>query len=76
MHKRVSNFDNFWGLYIDSWVASGRALGRGADEARPFLDRVRELAEIAWKVQRKTDALPPSTEMPLLERPDKESREE
>lgn len=76
LHKKVSSFDNFWGLYIDSFVASGRALGRGVEEAGPFLDRVRELAEIAWRVQRKTDALPPSTEMPLLEKPDEQSHEE
>lgn len=45
LHQKMSSMDLFWGLLGDAGVA----LGKFGKDAKPFVDRVREITEIAWK---------------------------
>ncbi|MDP3979146.1 MAG: hypothetical protein Q8P85_14340 [Pseudomonas sp.] len=62
-HKRVSDLDRFWGLVGDAGVVLGK-LGK---DAKPIVDRVREVAEIVWKTQARTEELPSGAQNPMLE---------
>lgn len=62
LHKRVSDLDRFWGLVGDAGVALGKL---GAD-AKPIVDRIREVSEIVWRTQARTEELPSNTSHPLL----------
>ena len=63
LHKRVSDLDRFWGLVGDAGVVLGK-LGK---DAKPVVDRIREVAEIVWKTQARTEELPSGTDNPVLE---------
>ncbi|WP_206019159.1 hypothetical protein [Salinicola acroporae] len=63
LHKRVSDLDRFWGLVGDAGVVLGK-LGK---DAKPIVDRIREVAEIVWKTQARTEELPSGTNNPVLE---------
>lgn len=63
LHKRVSDLDRFWGLVGDAGVVLGK-LGK---DAKPIVDRVREIAEIAWKTQARTEELPSDSPNPMIE---------
>lgn len=62
LHKRVSNLDKFWGLIGDA----GIALGKFGNDAKPFVDRMKEIAEIVWRTQASAEELPSGTSMPML----------
>ena len=51
LHKRMSNFDKFWGYFIDS----GIALSKFWENAEPFRNDVKELFEIVCKTQAKAE---------------------
>ena len=63
LHKRVSDLDRFWGLVGDAGVVLGK-LGK---DARPIVERTRELAEIVWKTQVRSEELPSDLENPMIE---------
>ena len=63
LHKRVSDLDRFWGLVGDAGVVLGK-LGK---DAKPIVDRIREVAQIVWKTQARTEELPSGTDNPVLE---------
>ena len=63
MHKKVSDLDRFWGLVGDAGVVVGKL---GAD-AKPIVDRIREIAEIVWQTQSRAEELPSGTKLPQLE---------
>jgi hypothetical protein len=62
LHKRVSDLDRFWGMVGDAGVVLGKL---GAD-AKPIVDRVKEIAEIVWKTQARTEELPSDSLNPML----------
>lgn len=62
LHKKVSNLDSFWALIGDA----GIILGKFGKDAKPFVDRIREILEIGWRTQAKAEELPSGTEFPLL----------
>lgn len=64
VHKRVTDLDRFWGLVGDAGVVLGK-LGK---DAKPIVDRVKEIAEIVWRTQARAEELPSGTENPMLER--------
>lgn len=68
LHKKVSDLDRCWGLIGEAGVVSGK-LGR---DAKPIVDRIREIAEIVWRTQARSEQLPSASEFPLLERKDRE----
>ena len=66
LHKRVSDLDRFWGFVGDAGVM----LGKFGEDLRPIVDRIKELAEIVWKAQARSENLPPGSEFPLLTKDD------
>ncbi len=54
LHKKMPDIDRIWGLVGDAGVAIGKF---GAD-AKPIVDRIRELAQIGWKNQARAENLP------------------
>ncbi|OIQ99523.1 hypothetical protein GALL_184600 [mine drainage metagenome] len=66
MHKRVSDLDRFWGLIGDAGVV----LGKFGKDAKPFVDRIRDIADIVWRTQSRAEELPSGTSSPLLENKD------
>jgi len=59
----VSDLDRFWGLVGDAGVV----LGKLGNDAKPIVDRIREIAEIVWKTQSRTEELPSNSQNPMLE---------
>jgi hypothetical protein len=66
LHKKVSDLDRLWGLIGDAGVV----LGKFGNDAKPFVDRVREIADIVWRTQARAEELPSGTKPPLLENKD------
>lgn len=66
LHKRVSDLDRFWGMVGDAGVV----LGKLGTDAKPIVDRIKEIAEIVWKTQARTEELPSDAPYPLIERDD------
>lgn len=62
LHKRVSNLDRFWGLMGDA----GAALGKFGKDAKPIVDRIREIIDIIWRTQARAEELPSATPRPML----------
>ena len=63
IHKKVSDLDRFWGLIGDAGVVVGK-LG---NDAKPIVDRIREIADIVWRTQSRAEELPSGTKLPQLE---------
>jgi hypothetical protein len=69
LHKKVSDLDRFWGLIGDA----GIVIGKFGKDSKPFVDRIREIADIVWRTQSKAEELPSGFKIPLLiERKDDE----
>jgi hypothetical protein len=66
LHKRVSDLDRFWGMIGDAGVV----LGKLGNDAKPIVDRIREIADIVWRTQSRAEELPSGTKPPLLENND------
>jgi hypothetical protein len=64
LHKKVSDLDRFWGLIGDAGVV----LGKFGKDAKPLVDRIKEIAEIVWQTQSRAEELPSGTPIPLLAR--------
>ena len=43
-------------------------LGKLGQDAKPIVDRIKEVAEIVWQTQSRAEELPSGTEIPLLTR--------
>ncbi len=63
IHKKMSNVDIFWGLVGDAGVV----IGKFGEDAKPFIDRIKEISQIVWKIQAKSEGLPDNTKHQLLE---------
>lgn len=63
IHKKMSDVDKIWGLVGDA----GIAIGKFGKDAKPFVDRIKELSQIAWKTQARAEELPSNISNPLLE---------
>lgn len=62
LHKKVSDLDQFWGLVGDAGVA----LGKFGKDAKPIVDRIKEMTQIVWRTQSDAEGLPSSTSNPML----------
>ena len=62
LHKAVSDLDRFWGLIGDASIV----LNKLGSDAKPFVDRIRELANIIFRSQSRAEGLPSDTPPPLL----------
>ena len=68
LHKKVSDLDHFWGLIGDGSTVM-RKIG---EDAKPIIDRIREVLEIIWKAQSMAEGLPEGMFPPLLNPPKEE----
>ena len=62
LHKRMSSVAKFWDLMGEAGVA----LGKFGKDAKPFVDRIKEILQITWRTQVRTEELPSATSLPLL----------
>ncbi|WP_261841160.1 hypothetical protein [Aliamphritea ceti] len=62
LHKKQSDLDRYWGLIGDAGVILGK-LGK---DAKPIVDRVKEITEIVWRTQSRAEELPSDAKPPLL----------
>lgn len=69
LHKRISDLDRFWGMVGDASVIIGK-LGK---DAKPIVDRVKEISEIVWRTQARSEELPSDSPSPLLEHDKKDT---
>ncbi len=63
LHKKVANLDKFWGLIGEAGVV----LGKFGNDAKPLVDRIREIAQITWRTQARAEELPSNTPLPNIE---------
>lgn len=68
LHKRVSDLDRFWGVIIDF----GAAMKKLGEDAKPIMDRVKELRYIGQSTQARTEELPSAEQNPMLGRDEQE----
>lgn len=69
LHKRVSDLDRLWGLVGDAGVV----LAKLGNDAKPIVDRIREIADVVWRTQARAEELPSGSKPPLLEVKSEES---
>lgn len=69
VHKRVADLDRFWGMVGDAGVA----MGKFGKDAKPFVDRIRELTGIIWRTQARAEELPSDAQPPLLPGPEEDA---
>ncbi len=62
IHKKVSDLDRFWGLIGDAGVV----IGKFGNDAKPIVDRIKEIADIVWRTQSRSEELPSGTTIPFL----------
>lgn len=62
IHKKMSDVDKIWGLVGEAGVV----IGKFGKDAKPFVERIKELSQIAWKTQARAEELPSSSQNPLL----------
>jgi hypothetical protein len=63
LHKKVSDLDKFWGLVGDAGVV----LGKFGKDAKPIVDRIKEISDIVWRTQSRAEELPSAcTHNPLI----------
>lgn len=65
LHKKNTSLDMFWGFVGEAGVA----LGKFGIEAKPFVDRIKEIVEIVWRTTVRAEELPSGTSLPLLAPP-------
>lgn len=63
MHKKMPDLDRLWGLVGDAGVA----LGKFGTDAKPIVDRIKELTKITWNTQARKEELSSDTRNPMLE---------
>lgn len=62
LHKKMTSLAKFWDLIGDAGVV----LGKFGKDAKPLVDRIREIAQIIWRTQARAEELPSGTPLPLL----------
>ena len=62
LHKKISDLDKFWGLVGDASVLMAKI----GNDAKPIVDRVREIADIVWRTQTRAEELPSGTTLPQI----------
>jgi hypothetical protein len=63
IHKKVSDLNAFYGLAVEASVM----LKKIGENAKPIVDRIKELTGISWNTQARAENLPSGTEPPMLE---------
>ncbi|WP_148050150.1 hypothetical protein [Pseudomonas frederiksbergensis] len=63
IHKKVSDLNAFYGLAVEASVMFKKV----GENAKPIVDRIKELTGISWNTQARAENLPSGTEPPMLE---------
>jgi hypothetical protein len=63
VHKKVSSLDHFWGVVLEAGVVA-KKLG---EDAKPIVDRIREIGGIVWRTQARAEDLPSDSPPPLAD---------
>lgn len=63
LHKRMADIDKLWGLIGEAGVV----IGKFGKDSKPFVDRIKEISQIAWRTQAKSEELPSNSPMPKIE---------
>ena len=58
----MADLDRLWGLVGDAGVA----IGKFGKDAKPIVDRIREISDIVWRTQSRAEELPSDTPMELI----------
>ncbi|MDC7824509.1 hypothetical protein PQS90_05025 [Pseudomonas sp. BLCC-B13] len=66
LHKKTSDLSRYYGLLGDAGVA----IGKFGEDAKPIVDRIKEILQITWNTQARAEELPSGTMPPLLEKDD------
>lgn len=53
LHKKMSNVDRFWGLIGDA----GITLGKFGKDTRPLVENIKEIANIVWRAQTRSEGI-------------------
>lgn len=64
LHKKTSDLSRYYGLLGEAGVA----LGKFGTDAKPIVDRIKEILQITWNTQARAEELPSGTTPPLLEK--------
>lgn len=62
LHKKVSDITQFYSLMGDAGVALGK-LGK---DAKPIVDRIKEIINIGWQSQARAEQLPSDSQNPMI----------
>lgn len=62
IHKKMSDLNSFYGLLVEASVV----LKKVGENAKPIVDRIKELTKISWTTQTRAENLPSGTEPPMI----------
>jgi hypothetical protein len=62
LHKKMADLDRLWGLVGDAGVA----IGKFGKDAKPIVDRIRDISKIVWRTQSRAEELPSDTPLELI----------
>lgn len=62
LHKTMTSLDKFWGLIGEA----GIVIGKFGQDAKPFVDIIKTIADIVWRTQVSSEELPTGTTLPML----------
>lgn len=63
IHKKMSDLNSFYGLLVEASVV----LRKIGENAKPIVDRIKELSNISWNTHARAENLPSGTEPPMLD---------
>lgn len=61
LHKKMSSVDRLWGITGELGVV----LGKFGDDAKPLVDRFKEIMQITWRTQARAEDMPSDSPPPL-----------
>lgn len=61
LHKKMSSLDRLWGITGELGVV----LGKFGDDAKPLVDRFKEIMQITWRTQSRAEDMPSDSPLPL-----------
>jgi len=68
LHKKMSDVDRLWGLIGDAGVL----IGKFGKNAKPMVDRIREISNIVWRTQSRAEELPSDAPMEMINQDENE----
>ncbi|TDV42909.1 hypothetical protein EDF87_11335 [Pseudomonas helmanticensis] len=62
IHKKMSDLNSFYGLLVEASIV----LKKVGENAKPIVDRIKELTKISWGTQARAENLPSGSEPPMI----------